>query len=357
MVNGRGRWTAATTAVLALACSPRQGEVDAAETRREGSTPPSIEPVSGSWEWDAGTVPGGSLVEHEFRFHNGGPGPLRIREVDSGCGCHDLEYSPDWIPEGGTGHLHVGVRANTRVGSFSASFHLLGEGREGEASYLGSFTLRGEAEILRIAYADPEVCDFGTVPPGSRPRGELDVVLVGDWDPSKPIEVRAATASGTEVPLTPLDTPASTAPKPRGGLRRSYSFRLPPSLPVGPLGSHDLELTVSPGGSGERTRTRLALEGEVVPGSDAPDEYRFVGMLDRGERRELVLQAPAADAPSLRVEASAGWLSVDAGAHDGSRILFLQVSPDAEPGLFEETLEVLSGWRRVSGMVIAGEVR
>jgi hypothetical protein len=63
--------------------------------------------------WDAGTVPRGAAIAHDFVIHNEGQATLHLREVRPACGCTVTEYDREIAP-GGQGR----VRAVVETASF-----------------------------------------------------------------------------------------------------------------------------------------------------------------------------------------------------------------------------------------------
>lgn len=77
-----------------------------AQDQNKNQPQPRLELVEATH--DAGTVPAGTTVRHEFIVRNTGEGELKITRVKPGCGCTVVNY-PRVIPAGKEGRITMKV--------------------------------------------------------------------------------------------------------------------------------------------------------------------------------------------------------------------------------------------------------
>lgn len=82
-----------------------------AQDQNKNQPQPRLELVEATH--DAGTVPAGTTVRHEFIVRNTGEGDLKIIRVKPGCGCTVVNY-PRVIPAGKEGRITMKVRLSER---------------------------------------------------------------------------------------------------------------------------------------------------------------------------------------------------------------------------------------------------
>ena len=95
--------------------------VSAADTAGPGTAAASAATVASSLivvapHFDFGTVPAGTVVEHDFVLENRGTAAARVEKVRSSCGCTAGQASAAEIPPAGTSTVHVRFDSAGRSG-------------------------------------------------------------------------------------------------------------------------------------------------------------------------------------------------------------------------------------------------
>lgn len=106
---------------------------------------------------DAGTVPRGAGVEHEFRIGNEGDQPLEIVEVQPTCGCTVADFDRQIAP-GGSGRVAVVVDTAKLKGPVAKSIRVLTNDAEAP-----EITLVVKANVRAFVEVDPGYARFLTV--------------------------------------------------------------------------------------------------------------------------------------------------------------------------------------------------
>ncbi|MCF0073275.1 DUF1573 domain-containing protein [Dyadobacter sp. CY261] len=66
--------------------------------------------------YDFGTIQEGAIVEHEFKFRNGGEYPLILNNISSSCGCTTPEWPKDPIGPNQTSSVKVRFDSKHKAG-------------------------------------------------------------------------------------------------------------------------------------------------------------------------------------------------------------------------------------------------
>jgi hypothetical protein len=175
--------------------------------------PVAVAPETAFW---LGRVPAfGPPVSHEFTLLNQGSAPLQILKAEKVCQCASFEIGAQTIQPGEETTLAVTVDPRGKRGEFGDGVRI--ETNDPETPSL-TFLLRGEA-FDRIQL-EPELFDFGAIPPEALPAARISFqVEINDPD----IE-----ALGETVPSSAALTCQVT---PLGNKRYEILVHLHPGLP------------------------------------------------------------------------------------------------------------------------------
>ena len=154
---------------------------------------------------DFGTLTEGDAATHAFVFVNAGTDTLRVREVETTCGCTVPTFSSRPLAPGDSGRVEVAYQTIGRVGEIDRVVRVLAVGAEPVL-----LRLQGTVEPDRIAGGtrqgnlrfDRDRRDLGGVLAGQATR--LTVRLVTDGDaPVKLLGLTATPESGVETTFVP----------------------------------------------------------------------------------------------------------------------------------------------------------
>ncbi|SKB63738.1 Protein of unknown function [Sphingobacterium nematocida] len=67
--------------------------------------------------FDFGKVKEGAVVEHVFKFTNGGTAPVILSQVSASCGCTTPDFTKEPILPGKTGEIKVSFNSLGQVGT------------------------------------------------------------------------------------------------------------------------------------------------------------------------------------------------------------------------------------------------
>ncbi len=103
-------------AIIALlaACGAKSNEADSGEDNLKSKIP-VITMLSDS-TYQFGNITEGDIVEHEFKFKNGGQFPLIINNVTASCGCTIPEWPREPISPGAESSIQVRFNSKGKVG-------------------------------------------------------------------------------------------------------------------------------------------------------------------------------------------------------------------------------------------------
>jgi hypothetical protein len=90
--------------------------------------------IVGDAEFDAGELPAGSVVAHDFVVRNDTLGTIPVDRVVKTCGCTQADLDPSVLPPGGSSVVHT-------------TLHLDGYGGKSVSVYLSSSALVGRAPV------------------------------------------------------------------------------------------------------------------------------------------------------------------------------------------------------------------
>jgi hypothetical protein len=101
--------------LVTVPLAAQQWSAAAAEEESTAGGPKAVieEPV-----FDAGKVPTGDKITHDFVIRNEGDAPLTLTDVRPACGCTVAEYD-EVIPAGGSGKVHTVLDTTTFGGAIS----------------------------------------------------------------------------------------------------------------------------------------------------------------------------------------------------------------------------------------------
>ena len=305
---------------------------------------------------DFGTVPSGTVVEHDFRIRNEGTAWLEIQNVRTTCGCTAGEVTPRRIAPGGSGVLHVVFKTGNRVGPQRKSVHI---------------TTNSPKKRLLVCWIEGKLT----------PRAAQSAVAASSVAPVPPVKPAVvaklvpAAAAGTprlRVPSPSLDfgqvlrgTPVTRRyviwndgdgelhlPKATAACSCTRVARLPERIPPG--GSDTVELVFSTlGRSGPQhlqvvlqsndpanRKTTLQLTGTVTSDIDADPAALYFPKAELGKAQTATFRVVSASGAKVQVEglkATHSFISaelVPTAAGSSAVTVRVTVAPDLPPGPF-----------------------
>lgn len=178
---------------------------------------------------DAGTVPKGERITHDFVIRNEGAGPLQITDVRPACGCTVAEFDKTIAP-GKSGAVHTVLDTSTFAGPIAKGVTVF---TNDPANPQLQLTIKAKVEPYVIAR--PGYARFAVVQ-GEAKQGEIiQTLFATDGAPFSVLKVESSLPG-----LTTSFREAAQAERREEGEGKQWrvEMKLANSAPVGPLASY-----------------------------------------------------------------------------------------------------------------------
>ena len=143
--------------------------------------------------YDFGSVETGEIIFHEFKLHNPGKNPVKIKSVKPSCGCTQYKISPKLVEPGGSTTLKVVVDLRRRTGDQNVDVLVTTDAPQNQRH---RFELYGKS-FSRVL-VEPSSVAFGDVNHTELLLPEVDVTVKG----TDGLEFDVLASGGTDNYLT-----------------------------------------------------------------------------------------------------------------------------------------------------------
>jgi Protein of unknown function (DUF1573) len=161
--------------------------------------------VADAPEYDFGTVRQGAVLQHRFRFRNGGQEPLTVLGLEESCGCTSSLLSKEFLKADESGEIEVSFSSGTLEGPIKKTITVSTDDPDSPAK----LTIR--ATVQPLFRVDPGRLSFGDVRLGQESRQRVVVLPAAPDIPLNVSRVWSRNPDVTVEDIRRLDSPKGAA--------------------------------------------------------------------------------------------------------------------------------------------------